>query len=214
MGIPCAPAWATLFQGLDEQDVIIPTYTIQLLIFIQYIGDMFGTWLRIPMGHSFDDLERSMNKGCLEWEFTSLSKSVVFLDLTLSIDDEGGLGTTLFEKKWLSTSSSRQIWPTPRVSLQGTSLAKSSASIASALRRRSALANARKFMTTNEAARAATKEKKKEEAARRVYFRREYHPQGPPSRNIQQLSEEAVLQPPGKETLNSLEGGISRWTPW
>ncbi|KAL7525186.1 hypothetical protein ACHAWF_003977 [Thalassiosira exigua] len=51
------------------------------------------------MGHGFDDLQRSMNKGCLEWGFTTLSKSVEFLDLTMSIDNEGGLRTTLFEKK-------------------------------------------------------------------------------------------------------------------
>ncbi|KAL7526204.1 hypothetical protein ACHAWF_001678 [Thalassiosira exigua] len=73
---------------------------------------------------------------------------------------------------------------------------------------RSALANARKFMTTSEAARAAAKEKKKKEAAHRMYFHREYHPQGPPSRIIQLLFEETVLRPPGKEALNSLEDGI------
>ncbi|KAL7537155.1 hypothetical protein ACHAWF_005676 [Thalassiosira exigua] len=138
-------------------------------------------------------------------------------------------------KKWHSTFSSRQIWPTTRGSLQGASLAKFSASILASgvggrdkegftfFRRliplghnhwtllplfRSALANTRKFVTTSEAARKAAKEKKKEETARRVYFHRECHPQGPPSRQIQQLFEETVLRPPGKETLNSLEGGI------
>ncbi|KAL7542327.1 hypothetical protein ACHAWF_007144 [Thalassiosira exigua] len=63
-------------------------------------------------------------------------------------------------------------------------------------------------MTTSAAAKAATKEKKKEKAKRRLYFRRDYHPQGPPSRQIQQLFEEMVLRLPGKETFNSLEGGI------
>ncbi|KAL7551234.1 hypothetical protein ACHAWF_014421, partial [Thalassiosira exigua] len=46
MGIPCAPSWATLFQGLDEEEDIIPTYTLQLLIFICYIDGVFGIWIQ------------------------------------------------------------------------------------------------------------------------------------------------------------------------
>ncbi|KAL7547673.1 hypothetical protein ACHAWF_010951 [Thalassiosira exigua] len=63
-------------------------------------------------------------------------------------------------------------------------------------------------MTTSNKARAAAKETKKEEARRRMYFHRDYHPQGPPSRQIQQLFEETVLQPPGKVQFNSLAGDI------
>ncbi|KAL7523879.1 hypothetical protein ACHAWF_000719 [Thalassiosira exigua] len=34
MGISYAPAWVTLFQGLDQQSDIIPTLTLQLLLFL------------------------------------------------------------------------------------------------------------------------------------------------------------------------------------
>ncbi|KAL7530339.1 hypothetical protein ACHAWF_003337 [Thalassiosira exigua] len=42
IGIPCAPSWATLFQELNKEEDIIPTYTLQLLIFIRYIDNVFG----------------------------------------------------------------------------------------------------------------------------------------------------------------------------
>jgi hypothetical protein len=67
-----------------------------------------------------------------------------------------------------------------------------------------ALENARKFMATSKEQREANKAAKLEEARRRVYFHTEYHPQGPPSREIQQLFDNTVMNPPGKDPFQSL----------
>ncbi|KAL7524256.1 hypothetical protein ACHAWF_000881 [Thalassiosira exigua] len=100
MGIPCAPYWATLFQGIDKDENIIPTYRLQLLIFSRYINGVFGIWIQTQLGFNFSDLKKSMKKGCLEWEFTKLSISLDFLDITITINDESeSIATTLFEKK-------------------------------------------------------------------------------------------------------------------
>ena len=59
-------------------------------------------------------------------------------------------------------------------------------------------------MATSLAEREAKKLAKYEEAKRRVYFHTEYHPQGPPSRDIQQLFNEVVTNPPGKDPFQSV----------
>ena len=66
------------------------------------------------------------------------------------------------------------------------------------------LENARKFLATSKEQREANKAAKLEEARRRVYFHTEYHPQGPPSREIQQLFDNTVMNPPGKDPFQSL----------
>ena len=55
--------------------------------------------------------------------------------------------------------------------------------------------NAEKFIATSEEERQAQRDTKLEQSRRRVYFHREYHPQGPASREIQRLFESLVLNP-------------------
>ena len=68
-------------------------------------------------------------------------------------------------------------------------------------------------MATSLAERNKMKEDKKEAARRRLYLHVEYHPQNPPAQVIQQLFNETVLHPPGKEALNEMEGSFGHNIP-
>ena len=235
MGIPCAPSWATLFQGIEERDTILPNFTQQLLIFLRYIDDVIGIWIPNPSGRDFNDLIHSMNVGCLEWEFTDLSTSVDFMDMTISIVDES-IKTDLYEKPmalylFIPPHSAHppgitaghingEVLRIHRLCSEEEDVTKRVCTFFRRLTRRGhypstllplfkkALTNARKFMATSDASRLLAKEAKTEEARRRVYLHREYHPQGPPSRSVQQLFEEHVLRPPGETPFNQLGRGI------
>lgn len=103
MGKPCAPPWATIFQGLREIDYV-PRYKIYLPLYLRFIDDVFLMW--VPFEGSTDDednvtwsaFQAEVNDNCgLEWEFTDRGMKLDFMDMTISIVGDK-LITTLFEK--------------------------------------------------------------------------------------------------------------------
>ena len=101
MGKPCAPCWAILFQGLDENK-LVPTYIIYLKLYLRFIDDVLGLW--VPVGTTAEDDEawasfkaRVNNNHGLTWIFTERVMAVNFMDMTISIDNDK-IVTTLFEK--------------------------------------------------------------------------------------------------------------------
>ena len=172
----------------------------------------------------------------LEWEISDLSTSVNFMDLTISIVGDR-LETTIYEKPmalYLYIPPHSAHPPGVRTGhvfgevLRIHRLCTHENDVVGRIRvffRRlmqrghkpttllplfeKALANAHKFMATSEGERLATRELRLDEARRRVYFHVIHHPQGPKARDIQQLLDLIVLNPPGKKLFtkigNSLE---------
>ena len=98
MGTPPAPPYATIYYGIHEERFLV-RHTGKLLFYKRFIDDVFGIYL--PDNDNDADwlrLQHDMNawQG-LTWEFSELSSSVDFMDLTLSIHD-GHIHTTLYEK--------------------------------------------------------------------------------------------------------------------
>ena len=99
MGAPPAPSYATLYYYLHEQN-IIPTHTC-LYYYGRYIDDGLGIW--IP--HSDNNMDNILwnqflqdtTFGKLQWEATTRTTSIDFLDLTISIIGTS-IVTTLYEK--------------------------------------------------------------------------------------------------------------------
>lgn len=85
MGTSAACMWATIYFCVHESRKLIPTYQNQLKLLRRFIDDKFGIWV----GTDFEwqcFKQDTNNFGILTWEFEEPSLSVVFLDLTISIE--------------------------------------------------------------------------------------------------------------------------------
>ena len=85
MGTSAACMWATIYFGVHESRKLIPTYQNQLSLLRRFIDDKIGIWV----GTDFEwqcFKQDTNNFGILTWEFEEPSLSVVFLDLTISIE--------------------------------------------------------------------------------------------------------------------------------
>jgi hypothetical protein len=102
MGTPPAPPFATLYYAILE-DSIIDDYSSNLLFYRRFIDDVIGIWDTHDQDTHPDTWPRfiaSMNDDAysLEWEVSELTTKVDFMDLTLSISDNGTIFTTLYQK--------------------------------------------------------------------------------------------------------------------
>ena len=97
MGAPCAPAWATLaFAG--HEDLTVDNYQFVIPFYRRYIDDIFMIWLRYDGDDElWEEFKTEMDEYGLVWDFSSRSDTATFLDLNLTIVN-GRLETTLFEK--------------------------------------------------------------------------------------------------------------------
>jgi hypothetical protein len=98
MGAPPCPAWATMYFAPYEDDSC-DVFADHILFYKRYIDDVFGIWLPVPGDDAtWTAFQEHMNISALVWDFTDRSRSVNFLDLTISITDSGAIHTTLYEK--------------------------------------------------------------------------------------------------------------------
>ena len=117
MGTPPAPTWATIYFCIWEI-VIIPEFP-ELMYYRQYIDDEFGAWVPNSLNDNSARLtifhQRMQSYGIehefflsnpdlcpLQWTFSVLVPTAVFLDLSISIDN-GRVSTKIYEKIFIST---------------------------------------------------------------------------------------------------------------
>jgi hypothetical protein len=100
MGTPLACMWATIYFSIHEAK-LLEEFKEFLIFLKRYIDDGFGIWNWTGTDKCktcWDLFHRQMNTfGKLKWEFIPLSKTVDFLDLTLTIRKDR-VQSTLFEK--------------------------------------------------------------------------------------------------------------------
>ena len=101
MGTPPAPSFATLYYGIFEID-LLQHYGDSLLYLRRYIDDQFGIWIHDPDPaidcQRWEDFKQRQENYCsLSWEFSTLSKSANFLDLSLTVESYN-ISTSLYEK--------------------------------------------------------------------------------------------------------------------
>eukprot|EP00804_Cyclotella_cryptica_P008346 CCRYP_018321-RC/>CCRYP_018321-RC protein AED:0.21 eAED:0.21 QI:0/-1/0/1/-1/0/1/0/340 len=101
MGIAPAPPWATIYYAIHENRVL-PRWTSQVIFYRRFIDDIIGIWACDNCPECNNALwakfkaEMQQWHG-LEWEFSTLSQSCNYMDLTLTISGHT-IQTTLFEK--------------------------------------------------------------------------------------------------------------------
>ena len=102
MGTAGACIYASLYYAWKEIHDILLKFQRQLYFHKRYFDDIFGIWI----GNNNDewvDFKRELNNfkpGILEWEVSTLSTSVNFLDLNISIKHDGYITTKTFQKKY------------------------------------------------------------------------------------------------------------------
>ena len=103
MGTPPAPMYATLYFGCAEQR-FLPLFP-ECHFYRRLIDDGFGIWVPDPSDHINRQTARwrlfqtYFNNACkLKWIFSTPSTSVDFLDLTITLCDDGRINTRVFEK--------------------------------------------------------------------------------------------------------------------
>jgi hypothetical protein len=98
MGAPPCPAWATLYFAAYE-DMCCDLFQDELIFYKRYIDDVIGIWICQPNDtQRWESFKTHMHASALEWDFTDRSRSVNFLDLTFTVEDNGRIRTNLYEK--------------------------------------------------------------------------------------------------------------------
>ena len=102
MGTPFACVYATIYFWMHEKHVLIPKNNKTMPLLVRYIDDIFGIILEGGNdGMSSDEikqLEADLNAfgpGILTWDMDKPSKSIDYLDLTITIDN-GRITTQTF----------------------------------------------------------------------------------------------------------------------
>ena len=109
MGKPPAPPWAPVYEGIHE-DEYIPQWTTYVKFIRRFIDDGCAIWdppdevSDEESAVKYDEFKTVVNNNeGLTWEFTELSNSVNFLDLTLSIMPDGQIKKNFLRNQWHST---------------------------------------------------------------------------------------------------------------
>jgi hypothetical protein len=96
MGTPPACMYATLYFAIHELNM--PTHLqLCLAIYKRYIDDGIGIWIGpTALWTEFQSWVNSF--GSLRWIFTDLSREIDYLDITIRLDPNNAIRTTLYEK--------------------------------------------------------------------------------------------------------------------
>ena len=97
MGTSAACMWATAYYGVHESESLLPTHSTHLVLYVRFIDDIFGIWN--GSDEAWEAFKGDINNfGILTWEICEPSSSANFLDLTISIEQDGSLTTKTYQK--------------------------------------------------------------------------------------------------------------------
>ena len=97
MGTSAACMWATAYYGVHESESLLPAHSAHLILYVRFIDDIFGIWNGTD--DAWKEFKEDINNfGILTWEICEPSLSANFLDLTISIEQDGSLTTKTYQK--------------------------------------------------------------------------------------------------------------------
>jgi len=235
MGMSPAPTIANLFVAIHENQDLLPFLETCLKYLKRFIDDGIGIWLHdanpITDENNWQTFKQAVNNGGLTWEFTKRCKSVVFMDMTIEIEN-GKIVTSLYAKPlalylYIPPHSCHSpgvhtgtifgnILRIFQLCSRDKDIDKELSLFYERLLDRGhqqstilplfekAISNAIKYLSQNEAYRQQQKAIRAKSSKRRVFFHLPYHPNNPPSSKIQKLWRDIVFEPRGKTPLNLL----------
>ena len=85
-GAPLATDWATQMFIFYEMTTLQDLFGKHLRLNRRFVDDKIDLWKVIPNGETYSEYKNHLNKVCkLNWEASSLSNQVMFLDLIICI---------------------------------------------------------------------------------------------------------------------------------
>lgn len=96
MGTSAACMWATIYFAIHEA-LLLNKYANCLLLYKRFIDDMQGIWIGSSQQYEQFQIDTD-NYGDLRWDFGPLTRSIDFLDLTISIGPSYNIITTTYQK--------------------------------------------------------------------------------------------------------------------
>ena len=91
MGTPCACMLASIYFAYHERTYLLPKYSNNIIFYRRFIDDVFCLWkpdYSLPFSDKiqFEHFQTDVNNfGQLRWEFSPLSMTTTFLDLTVTL---------------------------------------------------------------------------------------------------------------------------------
>jgi hypothetical protein len=100
MGTPCACIYATIFFAWFERKMISTQYNNNIIFYRRQIDDIFAIWIPNNANpNAWTEFKTDLNQYCkLNWDIDEPTQSVNFLDLTISIDNNGKVQYKTFQK--------------------------------------------------------------------------------------------------------------------
>ena len=236
MGTPPAPPYATIFYALHENEML-PRWSQQVVFYKRFIDDVLGVWLPHPDPVQNEILWKEFCTDMdqwhgLRWKCESPSRSVDFMDMTITIVN-GRLETTLFEKAmnlylYLPPHSSHprgvftglifgQVLRIRRLCTHKRDADMKILEFFNRLLARGhkqenigplfdkAEANARAYMRLSNEEKKQLHMQKQADAHNQIFLHLQFHPDDPQSRDIQRIWREQILQPEGELPLPEME---------
>ena len=97
MGTSVAVIYAGLYYGWHEKAKLLPTYSQFILDMSRFVDDMTVLWL--GSHNDYLNFKRDVNNyGILKWTMEDPSNKAIFLDLDMTISEEGVISTRTFQK--------------------------------------------------------------------------------------------------------------------
>ena len=102
-GTPPATPYATIYYGIHEE-TFLPHHSRRVIYYRRFIDDVICIWCQ-NKNPQLDDSEWNKFKQKMNsfpgvtWEFSERSKTVDFMDMTITINNSNMIDTTLFEKR-------------------------------------------------------------------------------------------------------------------
>ena len=100
---PPASPYTTVNYDIHEEK-FLPQHHHHVIFYCHFIDDVISIWSpnpnACPDALEWENFKTTMNSfPGLTWEFSDLSESVNFIDMTITINDQNHIEATLFEKK-------------------------------------------------------------------------------------------------------------------
>ena len=237
MGMSPAPTIANLYVAIYELLKLLALLDAKwMLLLLRSIDDGLGIWLHdadpVEDARRWNEFQTLVNGGGLSWTFTHQSKSVNFMDLTLSIED-GRVISKLYSKPlalhlYIPPNSCHPPGVVTGLIMGNVlriyMLCSRQSDIEEELRRffeylldrgyqtqdilprySKAIDNAKLYLSRTPAYRAYLKREKLEASKRRVFLHLPFHPNNPPSHRLQSIWQERMFHPKNGRPLNYLK---------
>ena len=99
MGAPHAAVKAIIYYAYHEITVLLKKYKRHLLYYGRFIDDGFGVWNDLDDPTAWDRFNKDVNDfGILKWEIDAPCQEVVFLDITICINNKNQIETRTYSK--------------------------------------------------------------------------------------------------------------------